>query len=72
MDINIHDLPTTIYACFVLNGESISEEGVAKAIAYDRAFQPAQVANEIEGKRVRFVGYLPSSLTPECEFVLYL
>lgn len=63
MDINIDDLPAVIYACFVLhnfcemNGESVSEERVSQAIAYDRDFQPATIAskdaNEAEGKRVR-------------------
>ena len=68
MDINIHDLPFVIYACFVLhnycemNGESISEERVRVATYYDRQFQPdTQLnryitdSNEAEGKRVRRV-----------------
>ena len=47
MDINIDELPFVIYACFVLhnfcelNGESIGENAVQNAIAYDREFQPA-------------------------------
>jgi hypothetical protein len=47
MDINIDELPFVIYACFVLhnfcelNGESIGENAVHNAIAYDREFQPA-------------------------------
>ena len=47
MDINIDELPFVIYACFVLhnfcelNGESVAENRVQNAIAYDREFQPA-------------------------------
>jgi len=65
MDINIDDLPAVIYACFILhnfceeNKETVSEERVGLAIAYDREFQPVTVsrkdANESEGKRVRRV-----------------
>ena len=65
MDIDIDDLPAVIYACFILhhfceeNKETVSEERVGLAIAYDREFQPVTVsrndANESEGKRVRRV-----------------
>jgi hypothetical protein len=63
MDINIQDLPHVIYACFVLhnyceeNGESIGEECVSQAVAYDRNFQPSATpirdSSEVEGKKVR-------------------
>ena len=64
MDINIDELPYVIYACFVLhnfcefNNESVSEERVRSAIAYDRDFQPASQGNRGEtnesgGKKVR-------------------
>ena len=63
MDINIDELPYVIYACFVLhnfcefNNESVSEERVRSAIAYDRDFQPASQGNRGEttesgGKKV--------------------
>ena len=66
MDINIDKLPYVIYACFVLdnlcefNNESVSEERVRSAIAYDRDFQPASQGNRGEtnesgGKKVRRV-----------------
>ena len=41
MDINMHDLPNVIYACFVLhnycelNNETVNEENVRSAITYD-------------------------------------
>ena len=64
MDINLDDLPSVIYACFVLhnycelNNEKISEEHVKTAIHYDREFQPAKETNNYrtdsnEGNRVR-------------------
>ena len=68
MDIIIDDLPYVIYACFVLhnfceiNGESVSDSTVQRAIAYDREFQPEQTSsryatstgsNENRGKAVR-------------------
>ena len=65
MDINTHDLPFVIYACFVLhhfceiNNESIGADKVRNTIKYDHNFQPPQAtnrciteANEAEGKRV--------------------
>lgn len=71
MDINLDDLPYVIhYACFVLHNfceaksESISEQEVSAAIAYNREFQPPTwppsnnvrtTCNEVEGKRVRKV-----------------
>ena len=50
MDINTGKLPYVIYACFVceLNNESIREERVGTAIAYDRDFQPATQGNKGE------------------------
>ena len=51
MDINLHDLPSVIYACFVLhdycelNNESVSEERVRSAISYDQDFQPGTATN---------------------------
>ena len=68
MDISIDDLPYVIYACFVLhnfceiNGESVSDSTVQRAIAYDREFQPERTSsryatatgsNENRGKAVR-------------------
>ena len=47
MDINLSDLPSVIYACFVLhnfcemNNESVAETRIQGAIDYDREFQPA-------------------------------
>lgn len=70
MDLNMDDLPHVIYACFVLNNyceansETISEQKVSAAFAYDREFQPPirpppnnvkTNCNETEGKRVRNV-----------------
>lgn len=65
-DINLDDLPSVIYTCFVLhnycelNNKKISEEQVKTAIHYDREFQPAGEtnnyrtdSNEAEGKRIR-------------------
>lgn len=51
MDINIDDIASVIYACFVLhnfcelNNETISEDNISSAIDYDRTFQPVQPAN---------------------------
>lgn len=59
MDINIDDLPFVVYACFVLhnycemNGESVNEEKVQSAIAYERDFQSVTTSRETEGKKVR-------------------
>ena len=68
MDINIHDLPSVIYACFVLHNfcelhnESVSESCTQSAIQYDGEFQPpvttcgyaaSQGSNDIAGKAVR-------------------
>lgn len=66
MDINLDDLPSVIYTCFVLhnycelNNKKISEEQVKTAIHYDREFQLAGEtnnyrtdSNEAEGKRIR-------------------
>ena len=68
MDINIHDLPLVIYACFVLHNyceikkEVIHEESVRSSIVYEREFQPTAESNryitdknEAEGKRIRTV-----------------
>ena len=66
MDININDIASVIYACFVLHNfcqlhnEAIGEDSVSSAIDYDRHFQPEVVSfnyrascNEAEGKKVR-------------------
>ena len=63
MDINMNDLPSVIFSCFVLhnvcelNGESTSEENVAAAIRHDKAVQPETEplppCNNAEGKKVR-------------------
>ena len=50
MDINMDELPSVIYACFVLHNyceqdEKMGEEKVASTINYDREFQPAIVTN---------------------------
>ena len=66
MDINMDDLPTVIYSCFVLhnfcdqNKESVSDEQVRASIEYDTGSQPRQQctivhSNEQEGKRSRRV-----------------
>ena len=68
MDINLNDLPSVVYACFVLhnfceiNNEAIGEQHVAAAMQYDQDFQPSTQpnnfrsdCNEAEGKRVRRV-----------------
>ncbi|KAK7922006.1 hypothetical protein WMY93_008908 [Mugilogobius chulae] len=67
MDINLHDLPFVIYACFVLhnicelNKDSIDDNSVSEAIQHDRENQPASQpptrgdSLTTEGKRVRRV-----------------
>ena len=66
MDINLEDLPSVIYACFVLHNfceihnESICDEQVRVAMEYElgRQTQDSRVtvhSNETEGKRVRRV-----------------
>ena len=46
MDIKLDDLPSVIFACFVLHnfcelhGETVTEERVQEACSYDREFQP--------------------------------
>ena len=66
MDINLSDLPTVVYACFVLhnfcevNKESISDERVRAVMEDDQSSQPSIQrtpiqSNETEGKRVRRV-----------------
>ena len=51
MDIIINNLPYVIYACFVLhnfceiNGESVSDSTVQRAITYDREFQPERTSS---------------------------
>lgn len=73
MDINSADLPFVIYACFVLHNfcelqnENIGDDDVARAVDYDREFQPPLLGNryslgnndETSGKKVRniFVKY---------------
>ena len=63
MDINIQDLPSVIFSCFILhnfcelNGESMGEEDVDAAIRYDKSIQPETEplppCNNAEGKKVR-------------------
>lgn len=68
MDINLNDLPSVIFACFVLHNyceacnETVEDCVVREAIQFDREFQPAREnnryrtdCNEAEGKRVRRV-----------------
>ena len=68
MDINIKDISTVVYACFVLHNfcevhkEIIGEDKVCSAIDYDSHFQPAPShnnyrtdCNEAEGKKIRRV-----------------
>ena len=65
MDIKLDDLPSVIFACFVLHnfcelhGETVTEERVQEACSYDREFQPPCHSpgygslNEATGKKVR-------------------
>ena len=64
VDINLDDAPQVIYAYFVLhnfcelNNDSVNDEAVRSAVAYDRQFQPQSSperapSNETEGKKVR-------------------
>ena len=63
MDVNINDLPSVIYSCFVLhnfcemNGKSLTDDEVACAVSHERFSQPAQTpsseCNNVEGKRIR-------------------
>ena len=66
MDIKLHDLPTVIYACFVVynycevNKESICENRVRLVMEEQQESQPTTQrttiqSNENEGKRVRRV-----------------
>ena len=67
MDINLDDLPTVIYACFVLhnfceiNKEAISEDQVRSVMEHEQALQPTNQwqgpmqRNDVEGKRARRV-----------------
>ena len=65
MDINLDDLPSVIYACFVLhnfceeNKDSISEEQVRVVMDEERGSQPshepARQSNECEANRARRV-----------------
>ena len=66
MDINLHDLPTVIYACFVLhnfceiNKESVCEDQVRLVMEEQQRSQPTTQrttvqSNENEGKRARRV-----------------
>ncbi len=68
MDINLHELPQVVYACFVLhnfcemNGETVNDEAVRSNITCHRDNQPQTArnryttdTNETEGKRVRRV-----------------
>ena len=66
MDLNINDIASVSYACFVLHifcelhNETIGEDKVSSSIDYDRHFQPVESpsnfrtgCNEAEGKKVR-------------------
>ena len=66
MDINLADLPSVIYACFVLHNyceawnDTVDPRVVQEAIQYDRDLQPPTQTNtyltdcnELRGKRVR-------------------
>ena len=66
MDINLDDLPTVIYACFILHNycevhkETISDEQIRIAMEYEQGSQPRNQrttiqCNDNEGKRVRRV-----------------
>ena len=66
MDINLEDLPTVIYACFVLhnyceiNKKSISDEQVRSAVDSECESQPGNLrtttqGNESQAKRARRV-----------------
>ena len=72
MDLNIHDLPACIHACFILHNycemtnNPVPPTTIEEATAYDRQFQPAAPsfpaathANSGEGKKIRniFVKY---------------
>ena len=66
MHINLTDLPAVIYACFVLHNycelkqETINEQLVNAAVAYDHGFQsPPATANKKYGKTIRdiYVNY---------------
>jgi len=66
MDINIAEIASIVYSCFVLHNfcelhnETIGEDKVSSAIEYDRNFQPVETSsnyrtscNDTEGKKVR-------------------
>lgn len=65
MDINLDDLPSVIYACFVLhnfceeNKDYVSEELVRTVVDEEQRLRPPEVpapaSNECEGKRARRV-----------------
>lgn len=65
MDINLDDLPSVIYTCFVLhnfweeNKDCVSEELVRAVVNEEQWSQPLKVpatpSNECEGKRARRV-----------------
>ena len=65
MDINLDDLPSVIYACFVLhnfceeNKDLVSEEVVRVVVREEQTLQPSNElqpqSNECEGKRARRV-----------------
>ena len=68
MDINLQELPSVIYACFVLHNfcelhkDVISNDRVFAAVNYDKEFQPPREIyrprsdpNEAEGKEIRRV-----------------
>ena len=59
MDINLNNPPDVIHASFILhnycemNGESIANESVEKAISYEREFQPAAPDARNQGSTAR-------------------
>ena len=65
MDINLDDLPSVIYSCFVLhnfceeNKDLVSEEQVRVVVDKEQTLQPSDEpepqSNECEGKRARRV-----------------
>lgn len=71
MDINIHELPYVIHACFILhnfcefNNDYVSKEDVDKAVNYEKEFQPPcappgrKKDKECDSKKIRdaFVAY---------------
>ena len=59
MDINLSDLPSVIYACFVLhnycemNNELLNNESIERGIGYEREFQPVATCARNQGYESR-------------------